>query len=144
MKTTSTAIETPTLVLPQNTAPWILPNSLEEGTLEKIPRLQSGKKTRENQDNFDALQQDLLNLEGQRWKAGVVFPKQAFRCRPGAGGGARCRPGPPRGEKRITVECLSPEAEETQIKKCTNEFGQNVLRYSRNHSTPVRIEFADF
>ena len=60
------------------------------------------------------------------WKPGVVFPKQAFRC------------GPPRGEKGTAA------AGEMKIRKSTNEFGQNLLRYSHNHSTPVKLEFADF
>ena len=152
-------MEPPTLVLPENTAPWTLPNSLGEGTLEQIPRLQkgckspsycsfsmcrdrtskvmpSGKKTLENQKHFDGPQQklDLLSLgwfssnpitQGQRWKPATVFPKQAFRCRP----------------PRATEQGLSPAEEELEIRKCTNEFGQNVLRYSRNHSTPVNLQF---
>ena len=147
MKTTSIVMEPPTLVLPENPAPWILQDSQEQETLEKIPRLQkgcssfpfsvcttsklmlpSGKKSLENQKHFNGPQQklDLLNLEwspsnqGQRWKPEIVFAKQAFRC------------GPPRGGTRIAAE------EEMEIRKYTNEFGQNVLRYSRNHSTPVR------
>ena len=49
----------------------------------------------------------------------IVFAKRAFRC------------GPPTGGKRIA-------AEEMEIRKYRNEFSQNVLLYSRNHSTPVR------
>ena len=154
MKTPSTAImEPPTLVLPENTAPWTLPNSLGEGTLEQIPRLQkgckspsycsfsmcrdrtskvmpSGKKTVENSPH-SVQKQDLLEwscrnqiTQGQIWKPGVIFPKQVFRWTP------------PRGETRTTERCLSsPAAEETKIWKGTNESGQNVLHYSRNLCT---------
>ena len=126
-----------TLVLPKSTAPWI-PNTLEEGALGKLSRLckvppysmcysfhrigckdteskvikvmPSGKKTRETQNS-----------------SGVVFPKQAFR------------PGPPRVDRRITEVDSSPAAE-LKIWKSTNEFGYNVLRYSRHHCTPVMIQ----
>ena len=143
MKTSSTAMELPTLAFPENTAPTFLQNSREKETLEKILSLQKGckcppycgKKTLENQKHFDGPQQklDLLSLgwfssnpitQGQRWKPETVFPKQAFRCRP----------------PRATEQGLSPAEEELEIRKCTNEFGQNVLRYSRNHSTPVNLQ----
>ena len=110
-----------------------------------------GKKTLENQNYLDdppSVQKlDLLSLEwtssilitqgqrlrdqssekNQKSKSGVVFPKQAFR------------PGPPRVDRRITEVDLSPAAE-MKIWKSTNEFGQNVLHYSRHHCIPERIE----
>ena len=162
LKTPSTEMDPPTFVLPENTAPWMLPSSLEEGSLDKILRLQN---------DFDsphsAQKQDLLNLElsfsklisqGQKWiQPGMVFPKQAFRC------------GPPRAEKtqeeessleemkiwkraekRVTQEKDSSLAEmkmwkdleemkmwkdleEMKMWKGRTEFGRTVLRYSRNH-----------
>ena len=110
-----------------------------------------GKRTLENQNYLDdppSVQKlNLLSLEwtssiliaqgqrlrdqstekNQKSKSGVVFPKQAFR------------PGPPRVDRRITEVDLSPSAE-IKIWKSTNEFGQKVLRYSRYHCTPVKIE----
>ena len=172
-----------TFVLPENTAPWMLPSSLEE-----IPRLQrvfsgcrdskskaadvmpSGEKTLENQNDFDsphsAQEQDLLNLElsfsnlitqGQRWNdqnipPGMVFPKQAFRCGPRR---YEIREEEDtaldemkiwkRAEKRVTQEedsslmaemkIWEPYLEMAEMKmwKGRSEFGQTVLRYSRNH-----------
>ena len=166
MRTPSSAVDPPTLVLPQNQS------TLEEGTPEKFSRLckvppysmccsfhliackdteskaanetPSGKKTLDNQNNLDDLPSvqklDLLSLEctssilitqGQRLrdqnskkkqksKSGLVFPKQAFRS------------GPPKD--------VDLSAAEMKIWKSTNEFGQKVLRYSRHHCTPVKIE----
>ena len=100
-----------------------------------------GKKTLENQNYFEgshsAEKLDLPNLElsfsklvtqGQRCNnqksRPVIFPKQVFRLGPPTLS--------PRANKRITEKENSPLAE-MKIWKGRNEFGQTVLRYSRNH-----------